>query len=128
MILVYGTALSFVLSALNVYLRDVQHFTEIFILVFFWVSPIVYAFTFVHNALQGSWLEELYLANPITLAIIGAQKALWPAGSETVNGVTQVWPDHLDLRLLVAFLIGLVLLWLSHRLFARIQGDFAQEL
>jgi ABC-2 type transport system permease protein len=127
-ILVYGTALGFALSALNVYFRDVQHFTEIFILIFFWVSPIVYSFTFVHNELQGNWLEQLYLANPITIAVIAAQKALWAAGSTEVNGMVQAWPDFLSLRLLIAFLVGLVLLWLAHRLFARIQGNFAQEL
>jgi len=127
-LLVFATAVGLLVAALNVALRDVQHFVEIYLLVFFWLSPIVYPFTFVHTELGGNWLEQLYLANPVTIAIIGAQKALWASGSETVNGVTQVWPDNLELRMVVALLLSLVLLWITQRIFARLQGNFAQEL
>lgn len=123
-ILTFGTALGLLLSALNVYLRDVQHFVEIYLIVFFWVSPIVYPITAVQKVLHGNWLEQIYLANPVTMAVIGMQKALWSGGSTG----TQTWPDHLELRLLVVFLASLVFLWISQRVFARLQGNFAQEL
>lgn len=127
-IILFGLALGLLASSLNVYLRDVQHFVEIYLLIFFWLSPIVYPFTYVHDALQGNWLEQLYLANPITIAIIAAQKALWAPGSENVNGLVQAWPDALGLRLLIMLVIGIVFVWISQRVFARLQGNFAQEL
>ena len=127
-ILVFGAALGMLVAAVNVYLRDVQHFVEIYLLVFFWASPIVYPFTFVHNAIGSGWLEELYLASPVTLSIIGAQKALWAAGSSTTNGIVQVWPENLDVRLIIAFAVSLLLLWIAQRIFAKLQGNFAQEL
>ena len=46
LILTFATALALVLSALNVYLRDVQHLIEILLLVLFWASPIVYSMGF----------------------------------------------------------------------------------
>jgi ABC-2 type transport system permease protein len=122
LILVFGTALALLLSAVNVYLRDVQHLIEIVILILFWASPIVYSFSYVTNFLQGSWLEELYLANPVTLAILAFQRGMWAAGAD------QPFPSHMPLRLAVALVVSLGLLWASQRVFARLEGNFAQEL
>jgi ABC-2 type transport system permease protein len=129
LLVVYATAFALILSAINVYLRDVQHLVEIGLIVGFWASPIVYSFTFVHQVLAGTLLEQIYLSNPVTLAVLGMQKALWAAGSRETDGVSaQVWPDDLGLRMTVAVAIGLVLLWLAQRVFARLQSNFAQEL
>lgn len=125
LMVVLGTAIALVLSALNVYLRDVQHLVEIFLLILFWASPIVYSAGFVHNSLGGSWVEELYLANPVTLAILGIQKAMWIAGS---NDPAQYWPSYLWARLLIALALSFIALFLAQRVFARLQGNFAQEL
>jgi ABC-2 type transport system permease protein len=127
-ILVFGAALGMLVAAVNVYLRDVQHFVEIYLMVFFWASPIVYPFTFVHDKIGSGWLEEIYLASPVTLSIIGAQKALWSAGTNAAGGIEQYWPPELELRLVIALAVSVVFLWLSQRVFARLQGNFAQEL
>jgi len=122
---VFGTALALVLSAVNVYLRDVEHLVEIYVLIFFWLSPIVYSMALVNDVLHGSWVEELYLANPITLAIIGMQRAMWTAGSADP---AQYWPAGLEWRMLIALVIGVVFLWIAQRVFSRLQSNFAQEL
>jgi ABC-2 type transport system permease protein len=128
-IIVFGTAVGLTLAAANVYFRDFQHIVEVVVVVLFWASPIVYSFTFVHRALvDNAWLQEIYLANPITIAIIGMQKALWVSGSTGTGDFQQIWPDNLLIRLLITLAISLVLLWLSQRLFSRLQRDFAQEL
>ncbi|MBW8871379.1 MAG: ABC transporter permease, partial [Leifsonia sp.] len=127
-LVVFSTAIGLFLSAVNVYLRDAQHLVEIALIILFWASPIVYSYTFVHKLLQGNWLEQLYLANPVTIAILGMQRALWSAGDTATGPMAQVWPPALGLRLLIVFLISLVLLWLAQRVFARLQGNFAQEL
>jgi ABC-2 type transport system permease protein len=120
--LVYATAIGLCLAAVNVYLRDVQYLVEIALMILFWASPVVYSWEQVSHALDGTWIETVYLANPVTLAVLGMQRALWVAGtSEPV-------PSHLLTRLLFAFLAGVVLLWLSQRLFNRLEGNFAQEL
>lgn len=123
--IVFSTALAMMLSALNVYFRDIEHLIEVAIIVLFWLSPIVYSFSFVDALLeQFPWLREVYLANPITLAVLGMQRAFWVAGTEAPSN----WPADLGVRVLIASLVSLVLLWLSQRLFARLQGNFAQEL
>jgi len=125
LMIVLGTAIALVLSAVNVYLRDVQHIVEIFLLVLFWASPIVYSVGFVHKALDGSWLEQIYLANPVTLAVLGMQRALWMAGS---NDPSQYWPPMLGLRMLIALVLSLIALYVAQRVFSRLQGNFAQEM
>jgi ABC-2 type transport system permease protein len=140
-ILVYGIALAILLSALNVYFRDIEYLVEVGILLFFWASPIVYSWSYVVKAASNSaipWLETVYLLNPITIAILAFQKGIWAAGSEervSTNALgqstvipPQPWPIDLDLRLLLVGLVGLVLLWISQRVFSRLQGNFAQEI
>ena len=123
LIVFYGAALALLLAALNVFLRDVQHLVEVALIALFWVSPIVYSYSFF-SSLQLGWLNELYLANPVTLAVLGMQRGLWVAGA----GDAANWPPDLGIRMLVAIGVSLVLLWVSHRIFRRLEGNFAQEL
>ncbi|WP_026459330.1 ABC transporter permease [Schaalia vaccimaxillae] len=118
---VYGLAAALALSALNVYMRDIQHLIEVATFLAFWASPIVYGYAYVANAVSN-WLLELYLSNPVTLAVLGFQRSLWAAG------VDQPYPSHMLLRMGIALLVGLVLLFGAHRIFVRLEGNFAQEL
>jgi ABC-2 type transport system permease protein len=121
---IFAVALGILLSALNVYLRDVQYLVEVALLIFFWASPIVYSWQLVSEQLSGplEWMREVYLANPITVAIIAFQRALWAGGAD------QAVPPFLELRLAIMAVVGLIVLWIAQRTFARLQGNFAQEI
>jgi ABC-2 type transport system permease protein len=121
-ILAFATAIGLFLAAVNVYLRDVQYLIEITLMVLFWASPVVYSWEQVSHAISGSWIENIYLANPVTMAVLGMQRALWVAGTN------EPVPPQLTLRLLVALGVGAVLVWASQRVFNRLEGNFAQEL
>ncbi|QWT25040.1 ABC transporter permease [Subtercola sp. PAMC28395] len=133
-VLIWGVAFAILLSALNVYLRDIQYLVEVAMLLLFWASPIVYSWTLVVNAVKNhSWLLEVYLLNPISLAILAFQRGIWQAGSQTrvIEGNTippQEWPANMDLRLIVCAVVGLVVLYFAQRIFSRLQGNFAQEI
>lgn len=120
-VVVWGAALGLALSAVNVYLRDVQYLVEVALMVGFWASPIVYSWQMVAGNV-GALVSEIYLLNPITLAVLGFQRAMWTAGAGEAP------PPDLDLRLLVAFVVGVVALVLAQRVFALLQRNFAQEL
>lgn len=126
LITIYGLAIGLLLSALNVYLRDIQYLTEVVLMLAMWGSPIVYSWAMVQDvitrfALPG-WILEVYAANPLTLAVLGFHRAFWGAGTPAD------YPPELGMRMAIAGLIGLLLLWVSHRVFTRMQGNFAQEL
>jgi ABC-2 type transport system permease protein len=120
-LVVFATAMALLLSAINVYLRDVQYLVEITLMLFFWVSPIVYSWELVSPHLHGL-VESLYLANPMTLVVMAFQQTFWVAGDG------KPVPDDLTARLFLTLAVALVLLWLGQRLFARLQSNFAQEL
>lgn len=120
-LLVFSTALALILAAVNVYLRDVQYLVEIMIMILLWASPIIYAWKFVDEVLDGA-LQSLYLANPMTQVVLGFQRAFWVAGDG------QPFPDDLLRSLGITLLASFVLLWVAQRVFARLQSNFAQEL
>lgn len=126
LILVYGLAFGILLSALNVYLRDVQYVTDVVMMLAMWGSPIVYSWTMVGPAFAQlglpEWALEVYTNNPITLAVLAFRQAFWGAGTPAD------YPPDLALRMLVAGVIGVVVLVISHRVFSRLQGNFAQEM
>lgn len=126
LVIVYGLAFGILLSALNVYLRDVQYVTDVVMMLAMWGSPIVYAWTMASDTFRAlglpAWAVELYTNNPITLAVLGFRQAFWGAGTPAD------YPDDLLLRMGVAGIIGVVLLFIAHRVFTRLQGNFAQEM
>lgn len=120
-LLVYGAALALILSAANVFLRDIQYLIEVIVMLLMWASPIVYSWAMVKDSVPA-WLLEVYTNNPVTLAVMGFQKAFWVAGPDSS------YPDDLLFRMSIAILIGLVGLVAAHAVFNRKQGDFAQAL
>ncbi len=121
LLMVLGTAVSLLLSALNVYLRDVQYLVEVAFMVLMWASPIVYSWGLVTRA-TPDWVQELYLSNPMTLVVFAFHRAFWVAGDG------EPFPSDLSPRFAVALGVSLVLLWVAQRVFARLQGNVAQEL
>lgn len=122
LLLTFAFAIGLLLSAVTVYFRDMQHLIEILLLILFWASPIVYSYGFVHGYLQGNWVEQIYLANPITIGIMSFQRGMWIAGAD------QLWPPDLETRLIIMTIISLLLVWVAQRIFARLEGNFAQEI
>lgn len=125
---IFSTALGLLLAAGNVFLRDVQHLVEVAITLLFWFSPILYSYTFVVNSVPEPMIRYIYLCNPITLSILGMQKALWGAGSREVAGAEQVWPGNLFIDLGISIVVVTIFLFISQRIFSRVQGNFAQVL
>jgi ABC-2 type transport system permease protein len=135
-VLLFGTALALLLSAFNVYLRDVQYLVDVAVLMLFWASPIVYSYGMVNTSdIGGTWIESAYLANPVTIAMLAFQRALWLSGPTVqaelaAKGVdpASLYPPDLDLRLIILLVIGALLVFVAHRTFLRLQGNFAQEI
>jgi ABC-2 type transport system permease protein len=134
-IILFGSSFAILLSALNVFLRDIAYLVEVAILVLFWASPIVYSWSMVHKAFDGGLLAYLYLLNPVTPAVLAFQKATWFHGPAVQaefaeKGITaaDLYPADLNWYLLGAMVVGFVFLWFSHRMFGRLEGNFAQEI
>ncbi len=130
-LVLFGTALGLLLAAANVYLRDVTYLVEVCLLLWFWMTPVVYAWTNVRTQLAEThhlpWLFQAYLANPIADVVLAFQRALWPGGSSG-KGAQFAYTGNLYLRLAILAAVCSGLLWLAQWVFARAQGNFAREL
>jgi ABC-2 type transport system permease protein len=134
--LAFTVALSFLIAAVNVRYRDVQHLLNLALLVWFWLTPIVYPEGLVQAKLEGYRLAgigafRLYLLNPMTQVTLGFHRALYGAGATTTNG-TPALVSYSDgtiaIMLGVVLVASVVLLRLTWKVFFDLSGDFAEEL
>ena len=126
-ILLLAGALGILLSALNVYLRDTQHFLELALLAWFWMTPIVYPFMTIGS--RSGWSTKLYMCNPVTPVVLVFQRGLY---AKVSDGDTLILPDwswasyagYLGLT----FGVALVVLAIAVAVFGRLEANFAEEL
>jgi ABC-2 type transport system permease protein len=135
-LLLFSVALTMFVSSLNVRYRDVQHLIGLALLVWFWLTPIVYPIGKVYEYLwkspnslkHAAWY--VYLANPMTWVVNGFQKALFHPSDPKVTPppLAPFTAGQLGIALSVGALILLVLVYLAWRLYFSMSGDFAEEL
>jgi ABC-2 type transport system permease protein len=122
-LVLFATAIGILLAAANVYLRDIQHLIAIVLMVWFWLTPIIYSVNRVADYLPKG-LYDIYLLNPMATVVFAFQRFFWPQG----KGTQFDFDGDIYARLVVLIVFGGALLWLAQRVFARAQGNFAQEL
>jgi ABC-2 type transport system permease protein len=123
-LVLFGTGTAYLISSINVFIRDLQHLVDVSLSILFWLSPIVYSYKFVVQAVQNDFLLNLYLANPVTISILGFQRALWRDGTnDLVN-----FPEHLIWRIAIMCAAGVVFLLISQSVFKKFERNFAQEI
>jgi len=122
-IAVLATGLGMLFGAINVSFRDSQNFVELIVLIVTWASPVLYPWTTVRNV-APDWLLQIYLANPVTVAVELFHAGLW---FPTTSGAPELPPD-LFLRAGIGLLIAFAVLVLGQLVFRRLEGRFAQDL
>ncbi|HYR61486.1 MAG TPA: ABC transporter permease [Actinomycetota bacterium] len=134
------TGLGLMVSSVTVYLRDMTHFMELATLFWFWMTPVVYPPYLVYDKLTRHHIPfKLALLNPMTPVVMAFQRAFYKTPSPTTvdhNGVVTyhhilVNQFHLSWYFEVLGLIALVsvaLIWIGFHVFAKGEGNFAEEL
>jgi ABC-2 type transport system permease protein len=130
-----AAGLAVFLSAVNVYLRDVQHFVEVLLVALFFSPPIVYAFHGV--GLTRFHFRLIYEANPLLWIVLSFQRCLYgnvvPPGGKLVAGkllyVMPRWGMATYYIGVGAVIAGALLFCLFAMIvFGRVEGNFAEEL
>ena len=140
-LVIFTGAVSIFLSAVNVYLRDTQHLTEVLLMAWFWGTPIVYSFGQISGQLAKYhhllWLKYVYLANPITPIVMTFQRAIYGQTQysytnghvTTIYHVLPSWGVGTYAELLgVVLAVSIGLFMLALIVFGRLEGNFAEEL
>jgi ABC-2 type transport system permease protein len=131
-LVLFTTAVCMWVSALNVRYRDVQHLLGLALLVWFWMTPIVYSAHPVQTKLSehsiaGVSLWHVFLANPVAWIVFGFQRALYHAPKEN-EVLVDMSTGQLAVGLGVMIAVSAALCYLTWRAFFSFSGDFAEEL
>ena len=108
---VFTLGVSFILSALNVYIRDVEYIVSFVLQMLFYATPILYTVDMFHG-----WILWIFRINPMT---------------HLINAYRDIFYVHQVPRLgtlSILFVICIVFLIISYKVFKKMEKGFAEEL
>jgi ABC-2 type transport system permease protein len=133
----FTSALAIVMSAVNVYLRDMKHLMEVLLQLWFWLTPVVYSYEnsiAPHLARRG--LSFMYFLNPVTLIVVTFQRVFYV--NTIVHSTVAPYPaiDILPTWSFDKFLylngillvIAILSFFVAEAIFGRLEGNFESEL
>ena len=124
------------MSAVTVYLRDMEHFILIILQLWFFMSPVVYSYeNSLAPALHRNGVAWVYFLNPITLIILTFQRIFYvsPVVDNTITklpmNILPTWPMSTYAYLNIGLLGLMILVFLfAEVIFGRLEGNFESEL
>jgi ABC-2 type transport system permease protein len=135
-LLLFTAALGIFLSAVNVYMRDLQHLMEIALMMWFWVTPILYQYTLISDRLASHGLSWTIRLNPLTSIVLAMQRGIWGRAYGDLDPDTGIRPLiipdasqwwYLSNLLLVAA-ASIVLIVGAIKVFDHLEGNFSEEI
>ena len=125
--MVLGTALALFFSVANVFFRDFGSFVGILTNYVRFSVPMIYGFTMVTERL-GPRMEEIYLANPISVAVLLIQRCFWVGTTDDPSAAAATMPDHLIERGLAVLAASLVVLVIAQLHFSRFENKIPERI
>jgi len=133
----FTSALAVVMSAINVYLRDMKHLMEVLLQLWFWMTPIVYSYEHAiapHLVRRG--LSFLYFLNPVTLIVVTFQRVFYvntivhsTVAPYPIIDVLPTWSFDKFLYLNgILLAIAILSFFVAEAIFGRLEGNFESEL
>lgn len=118
LLVAFAVGLGLLLSALEVYFRDVEHILTAIALPWFFLSPIFYDFDHPEAvAGQPSWiLNLLHYGNPASPFVLAIKDVMFWGR----------WPDPLDLGYMVVVAVAALIIGMA--VFDRLEDEMANEL
>jgi ABC-2 type transport system permease protein len=123
-IMVFALGLGLLFGAVNVLFRDAENIVDLILMVVTWLSPVLYQWTNVTDALGDGLAWRIYQANPMTAAVNLFHWGFWFG---TTDGTAPL-PPNLLIMGLVSLGISVAFLVVGQIVFRRLDGRFAQEL
>lgn len=108
---VLALGITFLVSALTVYFRDLEHILSIVSMAWMYLTPVIYPVEMVPEAFRG-----IFYLNPMTSLIVAYRDILYYGRIPEVS------------TLLNAVILGIVILIIGRFTFSKLQRRFAEEL
>ncbi len=127
----FATGVVLLFSALNVYFRDISQVVALLTIFAHWAVPMIYPYSrLAESQLGGTWVQEVYLANPLAEAVLLLQRGLWVPtclGQSACTGPDAMPPD-LFVRGGIMLVAGVLFLLGCQWAFTRMESSFAERL
>jgi ABC-2 type transport system permease protein len=126
-IIAFSLALALMLSVSQVFLRDTGQIVNVVNNFIRFGVPMMYPYSLVAERFHGH--TDLYLANPIAIAVLLVQRCFWlPTTSDQEQTIAEHMPNDLFTRGLVALLAALVMVVIAQRVFSRYENKIPERL
>jgi len=125
----FAMSLALFFSALNVFYRDFQNIVQTIMQFMHFVVPMMYPFSrvwAVHDS--HPLLYQIYVANPVTQAVLLLQRLFWYPLIEDPSSVHNEFPPDMFPRALITLVLCSLLLWLAQKFFSRVENKFPERL
>lgn len=129
-LITFALALALFFSALNVFFRDFQNIVQTIMQFMHFLVPMMYPFSRVYSQAEAHpILYNLYMANPISQAVILLQQFFWyPLIEDPSTSAGREFPPDMWQRGLITLVICVALLYFGQRFFSRVEGKFPERL
>ena len=122
MVLFFALGLGLFFGAINVAYRDAKNVVDLILMFATWASPVLYTAQMIKKMVP-EWAFQLYMANPVTVAVEMFHSVFWTPLS---GGAAEV--EHLVNYGVVGALITILTLVIGQLTFRKLEGSFAQNL
>lgn len=130
-VMLWGLGVALLLSAWNVYFRDVSNVVDVLQTIITWTVPMIYPFGILMDRLKDAHtvVYEIYLSSPLCIAVLLNNRAFWTTSSPTPKLFERTeLPSHLFDRGAVMIVLGFFFVIFAQAVFARLEGNFAEKL
>lgn len=130
------TGLGLLLSGINVHYRDVEHFLDLAMLTWFWLTPVVYVYDLIAQALNGRFGaggERLAMINPMTPVVTTFQRILYnptnfePSQQESFQLLLRPTSWYMQ-NLAISLAFGVIVFIGGFKVFSRLEGNLGEVL
>ena len=130
-VMIFALGLGLFFGAINVRYRDADNFGELIRQVVLWLSPVLYPWRLISEALGDVWVY-LYFCNPISVAVELMHFGFWSPTVPTFHATDEVggwfgFPPAFGWYIGGALVLSLLLLLLGQYTFRRFERTFAQD-
>ncbi len=106
--ILFSLGLSFILSALNLFYRDVQYLMNAVFLIWFYLTPVIYPVELIPQRFR--WVFQL---NPMAVLINAERRTIFGGGDLNFKSLA------------IAVLLSLVIFQIGYKIFKKLEGLFA---
>ncbi len=126
---VLGTGLALIFSAANVFMRDIGNAVNVLTNFVRFGVPMMYPFSLVADSGLSNFWVEVYLANPITQAVLLMQRCFWVGTTDNpARTIVDHMPDHLFTRGFIALAVSAAVMVVAQLLFSRLENKMPERL